>query len=137
MVKRTNPNTDEPFNVATVRASWTAPCVGSGEGCGSPAVEYVLQLRYATPPDTTDWFTYASAIPDTFVNVDIPLFTEVQARVAGIDAQDRQGPWSLPSEWYMADFGPPGDPTGMGWVMPPAPAKQRQNMHNEPNDQRR
>jgi hypothetical protein len=118
-------NTDEPFNRATVRATWEAPCVGSDPPCGSPAVEYVLQLRYADPPDTTDWFTYASGIDTTHANVDIPLFVEVQARVAGVDAQDRQGVWSDPSDWYVADFGPPGAPMGASWVISPIAEKKK------------
>lgn len=119
---RTLDDVNLPFNVATVRASWTPPCVGSGEDCGSPAVEYVLQLRYNADSDTTDWFNYASAISDTFINVDIPLFVEVQARVAGVDTLGRQGVWSEPGPWFVADFGPPGPPLDPRWVDSAAPA---------------
>lgn len=123
------------FNYAMVRASWTAPCVGSEPPCGSPAVSYVLQLRYAQP-DTSDWETYATT-DTTFVDVNVPLFEPVQARVAGVDALDRQGPWSLPSEWYVADFGPVGTPTDMGWVIdPPGPSKQQPDRDNPPIDGR-
>ena len=117
----------EKFNYATVRASWSPPCVGTGGGCGSPAVDYVFQLRQNVDGEISGWGTYASAIEDTSLVLEIPLFIPVQARVAARDAQDRQGPWSLPSEWYVADFGPPGMPV-VTWDVslptgPPMPPK--------------
>ena len=124
------------FNYAVVRASWTAPCVGPEPPCGSPAVSYVLQLRYALP-DTSDWQTYATT-DTTFVDINIPLFQPIQARVAGVDSLDRQGMWSDPSEWYVADFGPAGVPTDLEWVIDEQPPslKPKPNMENTPSDGR-
>lgn len=107
---------DAKFNEVILRASWTPPCVGPEPECGSPAVYYTLQLMYAANGDTTDWFSYASAIEDTFTTVQVPLFTYVSARVSGFDDQDRQGMWSEPSEWYYGDFGPPAPPGVVGWL---------------------
>jgi hypothetical protein len=86
-------------------------------------VSYVLQLRYGD--DSAAWETYATT-DTTFVDINIPLFEPVQARVSAFDAQDRQGPWSDPSEWYVADFGPAGTPTDVGWVIDsPPPSKPK------------
>jgi len=119
MLMTTNLAAQDDFNYAVVRASWTAPCVGSEPPCGSPAVSYVLQIRYE---GDTDWTSYATS-DTTYVDVQIDLFVPVQARVAGVDAQDRQGPYSEPSEWYVADFGPPAATLAPEWVIDtPTPA---------------
>lgn len=115
----TKPNPKLAYSTVTVRARWTPPCIGEGEGCGSPAVAYVMQMRHQIDGNTGDWFLYATAIEDTVITVTLPLFTPTQVRVAGIDAQNRQGPWSAPCEWYTGDFGPPGQPTTPEWDTTP------------------
>lgn len=57
---------------------------------GSPALLYSIHLEY-----------YGVA-PDTFFVWPIPAWADsVRARVAGIDAQGRQGEWSLWSWWLQ------------------------------------
>ena len=83
-------------------AAWSPPVYGT------PVVHYVLQLSVndgiwvtiATPADTT------YAVPVTEGN-------SHRVRVAGVDAEDRQGPFSLSSEAYIpgvSDIGEPGKP---------------------------
>ena len=83
-------------------AEWGAPTVGT------PVVDYVVQLS----ADGGDWQTVANT-PDTVYDVDLDAGHSYRIRVAGIDAEGRQGPFSLPSEPYVAgelDPGPPGVP---------------------------
>jgi hypothetical protein len=87
-----------PENV-NVRASWSPPTEGS------PVVLYVLQLSV----NGEQFFTYGTT-EDTTMIVTVTMHNEYIARVAGIDAQDRQGPWSLPSDPYVYDPGMPGEP---------------------------
>lgn len=83
-------------------AEWGAPTTGT------PVVDYVVQLS----ADGGTWETIANT-PDTIYGVDLETGHSYRVRVAGIDAEGRQGPWSLPSEPYIAgdiDPGPPGAP---------------------------
>lgn len=82
-------------------ASWTAPTEGS------PVDHYVLQLSENGGP----FYTVSDTITTTSFDVQLENLTTYVARVAGVDAQDRQGPWSEPSEPYTPDLGPPGAPT--------------------------
>lgn len=86
-----------------VTASWEAPTTGS------PVVRYALQL--STDGEST-WTTASSTIEGTSHILDLEFDTTYVARVAGIDAQDRQGPWSETSDPYTPtiDIGPPGEP---------------------------
>ncbi len=82
-----------------VTYTWTAPTEGS------PVVYYVVEhsvnggpfVQIATTPTNT--YTLAATIGDTH-----------QIRVAGVDAQDRMGPFSEASDPYAPQVGPPGQP---------------------------
>lgn len=90
---------------AEVRASWTAPITGS------PVVTYVLQLSRDGEP----FETYATTDTTTVI-MSLDVLHEYIARVAGVDALDRQGPWSEPSSPYLVDPGPPGSPGTVVWT---------------------
>lgn len=81
---------------AQVRATWNPPTTGS------PVVMYTLEVLedgmpfvVAETPDTTYVFTAQHGVPYV-------------ARVLGTDDQDRDGPWSLWSDPFVFDAGPPG-----------------------------
>ena len=78
---------------------WTAPSTGS-------AVDhYVVQHSV----DGTNWTTVATVTSAEYTLA--ATFGEPhQLRVAGVDADDRQGPWSDPSDPYTPDAGAPGQP---------------------------
>lgn len=82
-----------------VTASWTAPTEGS------PVDHYVLQLSTDGGP-----FTTVGSVTGTSYTLDLDVGSTYIARVAGVDAQDRQGPWSPESDPYSPDIGPPGQP---------------------------
>jgi len=81
-------------------ATWTAPTEGS------PVDHYVVEL-------SVDGGEYINAgmTPTTSITLNLDVLQEYVVRVAGVDALDRQGPWSLPSEPYVPD---PGAPTAPG-----------------------
>ncbi len=82
-----------------VTATWTAPSTGS------PVHHYVVQL-------STNGGAYQAAGTTTTTSVTLTLTvgSTYTVRVAGVDAQSRQGPYSLPSDPYTPDLGPPGQP---------------------------
>lgn len=82
-----------------VTASWNAPTEGS------PVQHYVLQIA-------TDGGPYATVatVAGTSYTLELEIDRTYTARVAGVDSQDRQGPWSLESDPYTPDVGPPGQP---------------------------
>ena len=83
-----------------VNASWTAPTEGS------PVHHYVLQLS----TDGGPFVTVLSEVIGTSVNLDLEINRTYVARVAGVDDQARQGPYSPDSDPYILDLGPPGAP---------------------------
>lgn len=89
-----------------VRAVWSPPTTGS------PVVEYWLEIledgvpfMLVETPDTAHVFQPGTFQPDI----------EYIARVQGVDARDRHGPWSSPSEPYVFDAGPPGSCGVVRW----------------------
>ena len=82
-----------------VNYQWTAPTTGS------PVDHYVIQhsvnggtfTQIAT--SATNSYTLSASVGDTH-----------QIRVAGVDAESRQGGYSLPSDAYTPDLGVPGQP---------------------------
>lgn len=82
-----------------VNATWTPPTEGS------PVDHYVLQLSTDGGP-----FATVGSVTVPSYTLELEIDHEYIARVAGIDAQDRQGPWSLPSDPYNPDLGAPGQP---------------------------
>ena len=82
-----------------VTASWTPPTTGS------PVDHYVFQLSTDGGP-----FTTVGSVTSTNYILDLDTDHTYVARVAGVDALDRQGPWSTDSDPYTPDVGPPGQP---------------------------
>lgn len=82
-----------------VTASWTAPTEGS------PVHHYVLQLSTDGGP-----FVTVGSVTGLSYALELNVGSTYVARVAGVDAQDRQGPWSEESDPYSPDIGPPGQP---------------------------
>ncbi len=82
-----------------VTASWNPPTEGS------PVHHYVFQLSIDGAP-----FATVGTVQGTSYQLELEVGRTYIARVAGVDAQDRQGPWSLPSDPYSPDVGPPGQP---------------------------
>ena len=87
-------------------AGWSPPTYGT------PVVHYVLQHSVNDGP----WVTVGTTT-DTEYTLTISFNDNHRVRVAGVDAEDRQGPYSLPSESYNpseggGDEGPaqPGKP---------------------------
>lgn len=83
--------------VQTVHYSWTAPTTGSA------VHHYIVQHRIGDGA----WIQVASVTTLTYDLAATNLDAH-QIRVAGVDALDRQGLWSEPSESYTPDAGAPG-----------------------------
>lgn len=86
----------------TVVYTWTPPVDGN------PVEHYVVEL-------STDGGAFVSHTPANPVTVETVSMEYVfghsyQIRVAGVDDQGRQGPWSVPSDPYRPDAGAPGAP---------------------------
>ncbi len=82
-----------------VTASWNAPTEGT------PVEHYVFQLSTDGGP-----FVTVGSVTTTSYTLQLDVDHTYVARVAGVDAQDRQGPWSEASDPYTPDVGPPGAP---------------------------
>lgn len=85
----------------TANAGWDAPTGGT------PAVTYVVQLS------TNDGAWQTIARPSTTeMTLTLTYLDDHRIRVAGVDAQGRQGAYSPPSETYNASGGAsgPGQP---------------------------
>lgn len=82
----------------TVEYTWTAPTTGS------PVVNYIIEMSTNGGP----YVATAMSGSETYTLV-AQDGSRYRIRVAGIDALDRQGPHSLPSDEYM-DEGAPGEP---------------------------
>jgi hypothetical protein len=82
-----------------VTASWTAPTEGS------PVDHYILQISTDGGP-----FVTVGSVTGTEYVLDLDVGSTYVARVAGVDAQSRQGAWSESSDPYTPDIGPPGAP---------------------------
>lgn len=82
-----------------VSYTWTAPTTGSA------VVSYIVQ-------DSVDAGTFAQV--GTSSTTSYTLAASVghshSIRVAGVDSQSRQGPWSAASDVYTPDAGAPGTP---------------------------
>lgn len=86
---------------------------------GSPVVKYVIQ---ASSDGGATWSDYVSENPplNVYVFYDWAFAATYVIRVAGVDAGDRQGPWSQWSDPYTTpdppDPGPPGEPGKPGRI---------------------
>jgi hypothetical protein len=83
--------------VQTVHYAWTAPTTGSA------VHHYIVQHKI----DDGAWVSVASVVTLTY-DLAATYLVAHQIRVAGVDALNRQGLWSEPSESYMPDAGAPG-----------------------------
>ena len=81
------------------RYTWTVP-----QG-GSTVVQYVVQHRV----DGGDWTQVGTFDTNTFT-MNLLVGHSHEIRVAGVDAEDRQGPFSVPSDAYSPDPGAPMQP---------------------------
>ena len=82
-----------------VSYTWTAPTTGSA------VVTYIVQ-------DSVDAgsFTQVGTSSTTSYTLAASVGHSHSIRVAGVDAQSRQGPWSAASDVYTPDAGAPGTP---------------------------
>ena len=82
-----------------VNYSWTAPSTGT------PVEHYVVEHSINggqwTQIDTTNDNSYTLSASEGQSH---------QIRVAGVDSEDRQGPFSVASDPFMPDAGAPGQP---------------------------
>jgi hypothetical protein len=79
--------------------TWTAPTEGS------PVVHYVVAVSINGGP-----FVNTATVSTNIYTLNVEYGNIVSIRVAGVDALDRQGPWSAESDPYGPDAGPPGQP---------------------------
>ena len=82
-----------------VNYGWTAPTTGT------PVDHYVVQHSV----NGGTWTQVATASNNTYT-LTASVGDSHQIRVAGVDAEDRMGPFSEPSDPYAPDAGPPGQP---------------------------
>jgi hypothetical protein len=82
-----------------VTYNWTAPT------SGSTVVNYVVQKSESGGT----WTQVGTATSTSYV-LAATAGVPVQIRVAGVDAQTRQGVWSVASDSYTPDAGAPGQP---------------------------
>lgn len=98
------PPPDPPIRVPTAtNYTWTAPTTGT------EAVKYEVQGR---SEENQSWVTLGE-VPSIYYTYHGFSGVWQQIRVSGIDIEDRQGPWSEPSDEYappVPDLGPPGKP---------------------------
>lgn len=79
--------------------TWTAPTTGT------PVDHYVVQHSI----DGGQWTQVGTANGNEFT-LDAAAGQAHRIRVAGVDASDRQGPFSLASDPFTPDAGAPGQP---------------------------
>jgi hypothetical protein len=82
-----------------VSYTWTAPTTGS------PVDHYVVQHSI----NGGAWVQVATVTTTAYV-LTATIGEPHQIRVAGVDAQGRQGVWSTASDAYTPDAGAPGQP---------------------------
>lgn len=84
----------------SVSYTWTAPTTGS-------AVDHYV-VQHST--DGGAWVTVDDAVTTLSYTLSAAYDVEHRIRVAGVDALDRQGPWSAASDPYSPTLGAPGQP---------------------------
>ena len=82
-----------------VSYTWTAPSTGT------PVEFYTIQHSV----DGGNWTQIATSTENTFT-LSATVGQSHQIRVAGVDADNRQGPFSVASDPYLPDAGAPGQP---------------------------
>lgn len=81
--------------------TWTAPVDGS------PVHHYVVQ----SSSNGTTWVNLPMQPTTAATTVPAPVGIQIQIRVAGVDAQGRQGVWSEAADPFVPDAGAPGAPS--------------------------
>ena len=82
-----------------VSYTWSAPSTGT------PVEFYVVQHSVDGGP-----WTQIDTTPDNTYTLTAQVGQSHQIRVAGVDAENRQGPFSVASDPYTPDAGAPGQP---------------------------
>lgn len=82
-----------------VAYTWTVPTTGT-------AVEFYV-VEHSV--DGGNWTQIATSTENTYT-LNATVGQSHRIRVAGVDASNRQGPYSLPSDPYLPDAGAPGQP---------------------------
>ena len=80
---------------------WTAPTTGS------QVVKYVVELNI----DGAGWLQVSEVTTETITFSTFEFLKTYEVRIAGVDAVDRQGPFSISSDPYTPDLGVPGQPS--------------------------
>lgn len=83
-----------------VTYTWTAPT------SGSPVHHYVVQHSVNGQP----YVTIDDDLAGTSLAITLSYEDEHVVRVAAVDSQGRQGPYSVPSDPYTPTLGAPGQP---------------------------
>lgn len=83
-----------------VTYSWTAPT------SGSPVVKYGVEKSFDAGATWSFHAFTTNATPS--IAISVPVLQSIQIRVYGVDALNRQGIKSTPSDPYLADPGVPG-----------------------------
>jgi len=86
--------------VVNVTWTWTPPATGSA------VHHYVVQ----TTSNGTTWTTITAQPTSTSLTLPCQVGVNIQIRVAGVDAQGRQGIWSEMADPFVPDAGVPGAP---------------------------
>ncbi|MBU8869618.1 MAG: hypothetical protein KOO60_01970 [Gemmatimonadales bacterium] len=76
--------------------SWDKPTYGT------PVHHYVLELEEIHPDGVVEVMKFGGIIEES-IRVDLLFGNTYRARVAGVDAEDRQGPWSLWTPVYAPE----------------------------------
>jgi len=82
-----------------VNFTWSAPTTGS------TVDHYVIQHQ----TDGGSWVNIGTTTSVTYA-LSASYDVEHSIRVAGVDSESRQGPWSVPSDPYTPTLGAPGQP---------------------------
>lgn len=93
---------------ARAQAEVEATAVWGAPTTGTPVDYYVLQHSV----NGSAWTTVAAPVDATYA-FQVTTGDSHQVRVAGVDAEGRQGPYSLPSDPFIpgsTEPGPPGEP---------------------------
>jgi hypothetical protein len=78
--------------------TWTPPTTGSA------VHHYIVE----SSSNGSSWVPLAAQPTTATITLSAPVNVNIQIRVAGVDAQSRQGVWSTPSDPFTPDAGVPG-----------------------------
>jgi hypothetical protein len=90
----------QTVDTMSVSYQWTAPTTGSD------VVHYVVEHEIN---GSNVWTTEGQTDTNSYT-LDLTVGQTHRVRVAAVDAEGRQGPWSVPSDPHTPDPGAPGQP---------------------------